>query len=885
VRDDAPELPMSIEPQLSPPLSLSLSPMMRQYQELKKRYPDYLLLFRLGDFYELFFEDAHEGAALLQITLTSRQKGEGAIPMAGIPHHAADGYIARLIRAGRKVAVCEQMEAPAKGKKLVRREVVRVITPGTLTDTQYLDGAANNFLLAVHRGGGALGAALVDVSTGEFWVGEAPGEGSALLEAALLRQPAETLVAREAEPALAARLTALGLPVTSGEPSWFGLRGARERLAAHFRAPRPESLGLEGMSAGIQAAGAALAYVQETQGESLGHMTRLQLLAPGDALMLDPTAVATLELFERAQDRSARGSMLSMLDRTVTPMGARTLRQWLLRPLVDVDAITRRQDAVAALVTEPARRAAVRQELRGIGDLERLSSRAALGVAHARDLTGLRGFLGRLTALRDTLVGVTEAPLLSALGDDITSLPALHKLLEDALEDEPPLTLREGGLIRETWSAELGEIRRGAREARAWIASLEGRERERTGIPTLRVRFNRVFGYGIEVSHAHSAKVPAEYIRRQTLVGAERYVTTELKEYESRVLGAEERMARLELELFVEIRTAVAAEAPALGRTARAVGALDALAALADVAHERGHVRPEIDQGRVLDIADGRHPVLEAVGDGPFTPNDLHLDPDAEQVIILTGPNMSGKSVYMRQAALLVILAQMGAFVPARAARFGMVDRILTRVGAQDNLARGQSTFLVEMVETASILRHATERSLILLDEVGRGTSTFDGLAIAWAVTEELHERGRGAKVLFATHYHELTALAEKLPRVRNFHVAVKEWNDEIIFLHKVRPGGTDRSYGIQVARLAGLPPAVITRARQILAELESLPPATAAAGEAPGASPLHAQLGLFPHASDPLLKELAALDVSSLTPLQALNLLADWQQRLKATP
>jgi DNA mismatch repair protein MutS len=854
--------------------------MMLQYRELKKRYPDYLLLFRLGDFYELFFEDAQEGAALLQITLTSRQKGDGAIPMAGIPHHAADGYIARLIRAGRKVAVCEQMEAPSKGKKLVRREVVRVITPGTLTDTQYLDGAANNFLLAVQRAGtgagGALGAALVDVSTGEFWIGEGSGDGAVLLEAALLRQPAESLLAREADPALASRLATLG-PVTSGESSWFALRPARERLAAHFRVPSLDSLGVGDMSAGIQAAGAALAYLQETQGGALGHLTRLQRLVPGDALMLDPTAVATLELFERAQDRSARGSLLSTLDRTATPMGARMLRQWLLRPLLDIEAISRRHDAVAALVAEPARRAALRHELRGIGDLERLSSRAALGVAHARDLTGLRGFLGRLTALRDCLAGLT-APLLATLGEDITSLPALHKLLEDALEDEPPLTLREGGLIRETWSAELGEIRRGAREAREWIASLEKRERERTSIATLRVRFNRVFGYGIEVSHAQAAKVPAEYIRRQTLVGAERYVTAELKEYESRVLGAEERMARLELELFGEIRSAVAAEAPALGKTARAVGALDALVSLAEVAHERGHVRPVMDGGRGLDIEDGRHPVLETGGERPFTPNDLRLDPEAEQVIILTGPNMSGKSVFMRQAALLVILAQMGAFVPARSARIGVVDRILTRVGAQDNLARGQSTFLVEMVETASILHHATDRSLILLDEVGRGTSTFDGLAIAWAVTEELHERGRGAKVLFATHYHELTALADTLPRVRNYHVAVKEWNDEIIFLHKVRPGGTDRSYGIQVARLAGLPQAVIARAREILADLESQPPTSVS----PHAQP-QAQLGLFPHATDPLLKELAALDVSSLTPLQALNLLAEWQQRLRA--
>lgn len=872
------------EPALSPPLSPPLSPMMQQYRELKKRYPDYLLLFRLGDFYELFFEDAHEGAALLQITLTSRQKGEGAIPMAGIPHHAADGYIARLIRAGRKVAVCEQMEAPGKGKKIVRREVVRVITPGTLTDTQYLDGAANNFLLALHRAGGGagrtLGAALVDVSTGEFWVGESEGDGEALLESALLRRPAESLLARDGELALASRLGALGLPVTTGEPSWFALRQARERVAAHFRVPSLDGLGVGDMSAGIQAAGAALAYLQETQGGSLGHLTRLQRLAPGDALMLDPTAVATLELFERAQDRSPRGSLLSMLDRTATPMGARTLRQWLLRPLLDIEEIRHRQDAIAALIAEPARRAALRQELRGIGDLERLSSRAALGVAHARDLTGLRSFLGRLATLRDALGGL-PSPLLATLGEEITSLPALHKLLEDALEDEPPPTLREGGLIRETWSAELGEIRRGAREAREWIASLEGRERQRTGIPSLRVRFNRVFGYGIEVSHAQSAKVPSEYIRRQTLTGAERYVTTELKEYESRVLGAEERMIKLELELFMEIRAAVAAEAPALLRTARAVGALDALAALADVAHERGHVRPEIDGGRAFDIVEGRHPVLEVGGDRPFTPNDLRMDPDAEQVIILTGPNMSGKSVFMRQAALLVILAQMGASVPARSARIGVVDRILTRVGAQDNLARGQSTFLVEMVETASILHHATERSLILLDEVGRGTSTFDGLAIAWAVTEELHERGRGAKVLFATHYHELTALAGALPRVRNYHVAVKEWNDEIIFLHKVRPGGTDRSYGIQVARLAGLPPAVITRARAILADLESVKPS--AVPEGPGDAT--AQLRLFPAALDPLLKELAALDVSSLTPLRALNLLAEWQQRLKAQP
>jgi DNA mismatch repair protein MutS len=864
--------------------------MMRQYRALKQRYPDYLLLFRLGDFYEMFFEDAHEGARLLQITLTSRQKGEGAIPMAGIPHHAADGYIARLIRAGLKVAVCEQMEAPVKGKKLVRREVVRVITPGTVTDTQYLDGAANNYLLVVHRtgtgAGGALGAALVDVSTGEFLVGEAQGDGAALLDAALLRRPAECLVTREGAPDVLARLAGEGLIMTSGEPSWFALRQAREALAAHFHVHSLDSLGVGDMSAGLQACGAALAYLRDTQGEALGHLTRLERLLPGDAMVLDPTAVATLELFESARDRSLRGSLLATLDRTSTPMGARTLRQWLLRPLVDTGAISRRQDAVAILVGEPALRSVVRKQIHGIGDLERLSSRAALGVAHARDLAALRGILGRLPPLRE-MIGAPSAPFLGDLGEEIKALPALYTLLVDALEDEPPLTLQEGGLIREGWNAALDEIRRGAQEARAWIAALEGRERERTGISTLRVRFNRVFGYGIEVSHAHAAKVPGEYIRRQTLTGAERYVTVELKEYENRVLGAEERMAKIELDLFQELRAAVAAEATALLRTARAVGALDALASLGEVAHERGHVRPDVDDSRVLDIVEGRHPVLESGGDRPFTPNDLHLDPDSEQVMILTGPNMSGKSVFMRQAALLVILAQVGAFVPARSARIGVVDRILTRVGAQDNLARGQSTFLVEMVETASILHNATPRTLVLLDEVGRGTSTFDGLAIAWAVTEELHDRGQGAKVLFATHYHELTALADRLSRVRNFHVAVKEWNDEIIFLHKVGPGGTDRSYGIQVARLAGLPKAVIARAREILAEMSQHPRSPVAGHLEPAP-----QLTLFPPAADaappvldPVVKDLRALDLSAVTPLAALNLLAEWQQRVKAQP
>jgi DNA mismatch repair protein MutS len=633
---------------------------------------------------------------------------------------------------------------------------------------------------------------------------------------------------------------------------------------------------------GLQAGGAALAYLRETQGDRLGHLRALARLTASDALVLDRTALTTLELFETAQERSVRGSLIGLLDTTRTPMGARILRGWLLRPLCEVSAIGRRQDAVAALAEAPAERAALRTRLDRVGDIERLASRAALGVAHARDLVALRAYLRELPGLRETL-GALAGPLLAGLAADVTALPELTRLLEEALEDEPPRDLREGGLIRETWSPELGELRRAARDAKAWIASLEGRERARTGIPSLRVRFNRVFGYSIEVSNPHAAKVPPDYVRRQTLVGAERYVTTELKEYESRALGAEERMAALEFELFSEIRGRVAGEAETLLRTARALGTLDALAALAEQAHTRGWVRPEVDDSLTIEITDGRHPVLDAAPGTRFTPNDVSLDPHGTQVVILTGPNMSGKSVFMRQTALLVILAQMGSFIPARAARIGRVDRVLTRVGAQDNVARGQSTFLVEMVETASILANVTGRSLVLLDEVGRGTSTFDGLAIAWAVTEALHDHGgrpgQGPKVLFATHYHELTGLAERLPRVRNFHVAVREWNDEIVFLHKVRPGGTDRSYGIQVARLAGLPAAVVTRAKAILADLESERAALSAAA-APPSQPV--QLGLFPPGGDPILKDIAAVELGATTPLQALNLLAEWQRLLR---
>jgi DNA mismatch repair protein MutS len=850
--------------------------MMRQYHELKQRFPDHLLLFRLGDFYEMFLEDAAEGARLLAITLTSRQ----GVPMAGIPHHAAEGYIAKLVRVGRKIAVCEQVEAPGRGKKLLRREIVRVITPGTITDTAYLPGAANNFLLAVVRSREGTGVALVDVSTGEFWCGE--DRAGAVLDAALLRRPAEILLPDTLRTAadLIARLQSTGSALTFCEPQAFGgARGAGETLRAHFGVMSLAPFGVEGMTVGLQAAAGALAYLRVTQGDALGHLTRLQPLIAADGMTLDETAVVTLELFE-ASDGDVRSSLVGVMDETVTPMGARRLRQWLMRPLTDPEAIGSRQRAIGELVQDPAARDGLRKALRRVGDIERLTSRATLGVAHARDLVGLRHCLEPLDDVRRISDGFASDLLGGARGA-LAPLDDLTVLLAEALADEPPLTLHDGGIVRETWSAELGAIVRDAAEAREWIAGLEGRERARTGISTLKVRFNRVFGYGIEVPRAHADRVPADYDRRQTLAGAERYVTTELREAEAKVLGADERRRRLEYELFEDVRRRVAARANDLLGTARALGELDVLAALAEVAHLRGHVRPVVDGGEVIEIAEGRHPVLEARASSPVTANDVRLDA-ASRIVILTGPNMAGKSVYLRQTAHLVILAQAGAWVPAREAHVGVVDRIFTRVGAQDHLSRGQSTFLVEMVETATILNNVTPRSLVLLDEVGRGTSTFDGLAIAWSVVEHL-AAASGAKVLFATHFHELTRLQADIECVRNFHVAVREWNDEIIFLHKVRPGSTDRSYGIQVARLAGLPPPVIARAKALLAELESEGPRRRAPGD-------RAQLGLFTDAPerradapDPVLLELGALDLGRLTPLDALNLLAQWQARVRA--
>lgn len=858
--------------------------MMRQYRDLKRKYPEYILFFRLGDFYEMFFSDAEIASKTLEIALTTRSKGEGErVPMAGVPYHAAEGYIGRLLKAGYKVAVCEQMEAPGRGKMLVRREVVRLVTPSSTLDQTLLDRSANNFLLCLVRGPGGLGAALLDLTTAEFLAGEERGFGEDLLRTALGHGPAELLIPdglKSDSVFMAAIRSATEAPLTVREEGFFQLGRLTAFLQEHFGVPSLDGFGLSGSPLAIQAAGAALRYLSETQATPLTHISRITLLTPGTRMLLDETTGRTLELTETLQDRGHRGSLYWALDRTRTPMGGRLLRQWLLAPLLDPTQIDNRLDAVQELVDSGFLRQELRELLKDVGDLERLTSRITLKAANARDLVALKLSLQPLPTVRD-LTKPLRAPLLQEILKGLDDCADLATLIRDAIEEEPPLTLHEGGLIKEGWSQELRDLRRQIREAKEWIAGLEGRERERTGITSLKVRFNRVFGYSIEVSKPNLRLVPPDYVRRQTLVGGERFITPELKEYESLVLGAEERTCTLEHQLFEEVRRRVADEAGRLLDTARALAQLDALVGLAECAHERGYARPQVNPGPVIEILDGRHPVLEILRPGePFVPNDVRLDEET-QVVILTGPNMAGKSTFMRQVALIVLLGQIGSFVPARSARIGVVDRIFTRVGASDNLGRGQSTFLVEMNETSNLLHNATARSLILLDEIGRGTSTFDGLAIAWAVTEYIHDRKPGARTLFATHYHELTELARELTRVRNFHVSVREWSDEIIFLHKVRPGGSSRSYGIQVARLAGLPREVIDRAKGILADLErgkdlALPHRTAGSGLD--------QLNLFAQPDHPVLEEIRRLDLGHMTPIEALNRLHQLQGKLQGS-
>ncbi|MBM4062101.1 MAG: DNA mismatch repair protein MutS [Planctomycetes bacterium] len=853
---------------------------MAQYVAQKQRHPDALLFFRMGDFYELFFEDAKVASRALGLTLTSRSKGEGAIPMAGVPVRAVDGYLHKLVQLGHRVAICEQMEDPQQAKGLVERAVVRVVTPGTLTEDSLLDGRRSNHLAAVSLGKDRAGIAWVELSTGVFFVHECPRER--LADEIVRIEPAELLLAEEQRGEQRPWLPASTVPVAFRPGYEFGADGATRALLQFFRVGTLAGFGVQDLPLATGAAGALVGYLQQTQLCALPHLRGIEVWHDGSHMRLDRATRQSLELVQTMRDDEGT-PLLQILDRTGTPMGARALRQWLLAPLTQLPAIRERQDAVAELHADPALLALVAGQLAHVLDLERLTSRAAFGRANPRDLQGLRQSLERLPAIRERLLGC-RAGRLQQLARDLDPLPELCRTIAATLVDEPPLGPKEGGVIRAGHHRELDELRTLARDSTAWLARYQQQLVDATGIGSLKVGFNKVFGYYIEVTHTHrGVALPPSFQRKQTTKNAERYVTEELRTFETKILKAEENGRALEYELFVALREQVAAELPRLQATARAVAGLDACAGLATVAKERGYCRPTVDDSSLLRIEDGRHPVLEAThAAGSFVANDTDLDPPQRRLVLLTGPNMSGKSTWIRQNALLVIMAQIGSFVPAKAAHVGLVDRVFTRVGAADDISRGASTFMVEMTETANILHNATARSLVILDEVGRGTSTYDGLSLAWAIAEDLHERVR-CRALFATHYHQLMDLAGPGKGIVNCRVAVREWGDEIVFLHRIEPGGTDRSYGLHVARLAGIGKAVLDRAAAVLHKLEEEGDEVREAlvqardRKRPGLR----QQELFAPPEHPLVEELRRLDPDTVSPRQALELLRGWQERV----
>jgi DNA mismatch repair protein MutS len=870
-------------------MQLEDTPLMRQWREIKAHHDDALVFFRVGDFYELFCGDAEEGARLLGLTLTSRNNGAASrVPLAGVPAKALDQYLARLVKLGRRVAICDQVEDPAEAKGIVRREVVETVTPGTVLQDTLLRARRNNYLVALSPPqGDAWGLAAMDLSTGELSVEVVD---RAELDASLGRlEPSELLLPRgvlhaDGEPAGVPFPVPQGLALTAREDWIFDLATARETLMRRFAVHSLDAFGFQKDDAPmIRAAGALVAYVQEIRPGGTEHIRPPRLVRGGVHMALDEMTRRNLELVEPLRAGEEGGTLLSVLDRAATPMGARHVRRWVLRPLVDVEEIWRRQEAVSELVERPEARRAARTALARVGDLERLAGKLGTGRAAPRELLGLARSLGEVPALAAAL-GEARSPRLRELLADLDPMGDVRDLLAAALSEDAPASLQDGGVIRTGYSVELDELRALLDGARDFIAGLQTRERERTGIGSLKVGFNQVFGYYLEVTRANAGRVPSDYHRKQTLTNAERYFTPELKEWEEKVFGAEERVAALESELFSSVRARVAAEVQRLQETAERVATLDVLAALADVAVSGGYVRPEVHTGYDLRVTQGRHPVVETMMPREaFIPNDLVLDED-RRVVILTGPNMAGKSTILRQVGLIQLLAQVGSFVPADEARIPVVDRIFTRVGASDNLARGQSTFMVEMNETAAILHGATERSLVLLDEIGRGTSTYDGVSIAWAVTEHIHERV-GAKTIFATHYHELTQLGDLLPHVVNLNVAVRETGDRIVFLRRLEEGGADRSYGIQVARLAGLPEPLLARARELLLELEG----THSGGgrglgrsgrHRPASEPPPDQLSLF-HPEHPVLSRIRELQLEQMTPLEAMAFLAELRSTL----
>jgi DNA mismatch repair protein MutS len=847
---------------------------MRQYRELKQRHPQALLFFRVGDFYEMFYEDAVEGARLLEIALTARDKSKAEqVPLCGIPYHAAATYIAKVLKAGRAVALCEQVEDPRLAKGLVRREVVRVYTPGTLVESDLLAASEPNYLAAVLVKNERAGLAWLDLSTGEFRILETAGSWHERIRDELMRIEPRELLVPDAQKENLRRVVVPSVPLTSAV---FDEGSAHTLLLEQFRVASLAGFGCDDKPLAVAAAGALIGYIKHTQpSASLAHVTHISIEADQGVMTLDRATQRNLELIRRAVDGRVEGSLLGALDRSLTPMGARLLRDWVLHPLTDLPSILERQEAVAEFHDNLDRRTRTRAVLRHISDLERLMGRIVLGVANARDLLALKMSLEALPELNKQL-DACKSHFLRRHDDGWNDLARVRILIERAIHPEPPASVKDGGIIRDRFNADLDELRSISRNGKAWITDIERQERERTGIESLKVRFNQVFGYYIEITKANLARVPDHYSRKQTLVNAERFTTEELKSLEEKVLGAEDRIRTLEFELFETVRKDVAAAAARVRALARTVAIVDVVAALAVLAAENGYCRPEMTSDDRLIIKDGRHPVLEQLSlPGGFIPNDVRLGGREDRLLVITGPNMAGKSTYLRQTALIVLLAQLGSFVPAKAAVIGLVDRIFTRVGASDNLLEGQSTFMVEMTETANILHHASTRSLIILDEIGRGTSTFDGLSIAWAVAETLADPGRiGARTLFATHYHELTELAGTHSGVRNYNVAVREHGEDILFLRKIVEGGSDRSYGIQVARLAGLPKPVISRAQEVLARLE-----TGMSG--PAESPMSAALDPTLPPAHPLLEEVRQMDLFNMTPLEALNKLSQIKERL----
>ena len=861
-----------------------VTPIRQQYLEIKRQYPDTLLLFRLGDFYETFDQDAEIASRELDIVLTSRPIGKGLrAPLAGIPYHAIENYLARLIEKGYHVAICEQVgDQPAKG--IFPRKVVRVVTPGTIIEAGLLPGDSNNYLASIIMEDGRAGIAYVDISTGEFAATElAEPSDSSVVSINQDFAPVRAELSR-LHPAEIIHPDNLILPNSipghlTAWPAWrFEPGKCQEALLSHFGASTLDGFGLQGMTLATRAAGGILQYLGETEGAALALLSGLRVYSLSEFMTLDAATRRNLELTETLHGE-IKGSLLGVLDHAVTPMGRRLIRQWVSQPLLDVSRIRKRQDGVAYFFIHSMLRAELRAALKSLSDLERLTNRIISGHAQPRDLVAMRETLLRLPTVGQVLRGMETGEQAGILASSF--LPSFDNctdeltLLQSAIDDDPPATLQNTGIIRPGHSPELDGVIEASRHAREWINNLEPAERQRTGIKTLKVGYNKVFGYYIEISHGQAANAPSEYIRKQTLVNAERYITPEMKEYETLVLNAEERIREIELRLFREICSTLMKSAGRLLETAHALAELDVLSALAEAAALGNYIRPEVREDNGLDIRDGRHPVVEQMLHGErYVPNDITFEP-GEAIRIITGPNMSGKSTYLRQAALIALMAQMGSFVPASSATLGLVDRIFTRIGAQDEIHAGQSTFMVEMIEVANILHHATSRSLLILDEIGRGTSTYDGVSIAWAVVEYIHNHPQlRAKTLFATHYHELTQLADLLPGVRNYNVAVTEADGNVVFLHKIIPGGADRSYGIHVAQLAGLPRPVIQRAAEIMSELEK------SSGQAIRINPQAAQqVALFPE-TNPLIDELGKLDMNSLSPIEALNKLYEWQKQ-----